>query len=68
MRSLGHFFLFYRDYCLDSIMCRTDSVLCFTQYLRTNNETGNKGKSILWDVGTRRRNPDDSSLNKRNAC
>jgi len=28
----------------------------------------NKGNSILRDVGTRRRSPDDSILNKPNVC
>ena len=33
------FLLFYRNCCLESIADRTESVLCFTQALRTNVET-----------------------------
>ena len=39
MRSLGDFFLFCRNCCSESIVGRTESVLCFTQSLRANIET-----------------------------
>jgi hypothetical protein len=46
-------------------MCRIESVLGFTQSFQANVETGDEGNSIPWDVGTRRRIPDDSTLYKR---